>query len=268
VTSDDPSTPPYGEQGPYIPQPGAGAQPPPPSDGLPDPTQQFQPPQPPKKRRVLVLASVLGVVVAGAVAAAVVDAHGSLSSGRPGTPATSVRTVTDANGVTCLSSQIQADGYCPGDSSPALAATQFTDPAGGTCPASEESGGYCPGDSPSPTPPPPPPPTYNPVTDSQWQLIQENPSGYVGQTFTVYGTVTQHDANTGADEFRADAGPADDPNTNTIFDGSNDGSQVAPLQVGQNFAAEVSVEGSISYTTTLGGTDTAPELLVVSITQT
>ena len=147
-------------------------------------------------------------------------------------------------------------------------ANTVTDPTGGVCNADSETSGYCPGDSPSPTPPPPPPPTYNPVTDSQWQLIQENPDSYTGQTFIVTGTVTQHDANTGADEFRADAGPADNPNTNTIFDGSNDGSQVAVLQVGQNFTAEVSVEGSISYTTTLGGSTTAPELSVVSITQT
>jgi hypothetical protein len=266
MTPDDPSTPSYGAQPADFPQSGAAE--PPPADVPPDPTQQFRPPQQPRRRRrVLVLAGVLAVVVAGGVAAVVLAAHGSPSSGKPSTPATSVRTVTDANGVTCLSNQVQADGYCPGDSSPAPA-PQFTDPAGGTCPASEESGGYCPGDSPSPTPPPPPPPTYNPVTDSQWQLIQENPAGYIGQTFTVTGTVTQHDANTGADEFRADAGPADNPNTNTIFDGSNDGSQVAPLQVGQSFTAEVSVEGSITYTTTLGGSDTAPELLVVSITQT
>jgi hypothetical protein len=254
MTSDDPSTPSYGEQPAYFPQPGAGALPPPPGNVPPDPTQQFQPPQPPKKRRALritltVLGSVVGLFIALAVVGAIVSPKTTPAASHTSTPVTHVtKNVTTTP-----------------------PANTFTDPAGGVCNAGSEANGYCPGDSPSPTPPPPPPPpppTYNPVTDSQWQLIQENPAGYIGQTFTVTGTVTQHDANTGADEFRADAGPADNPNTNTIFDGSNDGSQVAPLQVGQTFTAEVSVEGSITYTTTLGGSDTAPELLVVSITQT
>jgi hypothetical protein len=164
------------------------------------------------------------------------------------------------------------NGSCPSVTNPAVSAPvvtaptpQITDPDGEVCDATDATAGYCPGDSPPPPPPPPPPPVYNPVTDSQWQLIQEDPGTYAGQTFTVTGTVTQHDANTGADEFRADAGPADNPDTNTIFDGSGDGSQVAPLQVGQAFTAQVSVEGSLSYTTTLGGTTTVPELLVVSI---
>ena len=251
MTSDDPGMPPYSEQPPYFPQPGAGAQPPPPANVPPEPTEQFQPPQPPKKRRALritliVVGSIVGLFIVLAVIGAIVGPKRVPAASHTTTPVTRV----------------------PANVTTTPSANTVTDPTGGACPSPEVTNGYCPGDSPSPTPPPPPPPTYNPVTDSQWQLLQENPDSYIGQTFTVTGTVTQHDANTGADEFRADAGPADNPNTNTIFDGSNDGSQVAPLQVGQNFTAAVSVEGSISYTTTLGGSTTAPELRVVSITQT
>ncbi len=254
MASDDPSAPSYGDQPPYMPRPGAGAQRPPWATVPTDPAQQFQapqPPRPPKKRRalrvtLLVVGSIVGLFIVLAVIVAVLGPKATPAASQSSMPVT----------------------HAPGNATTTPPLNTFTDPAGGVCFAGSETDGYCPGDSPSPTPPPPPPPTYNPVTDSQWQLIQENPDGYVGQTFTVTGTVTQHDANTGADEFRADAGPADNPNTNTIFDGSNDGSQVAPLQVGQSFTAEVSVEGSITYTTTLGGSDTAPELLVVSITQT
>ena len=251
MTSDDPGMPPYGKEPLYFAQPGAGGQPPPPANGPPELTEQFQPPQPPKKRRTLRITliaggSIIGLFIVLAVIGATVGPKTSPAASHTSMPVTNV----------------------PANVTTTPPANTVTDPTGGACDAGSETNGYCPGDSPSPTPPPPPPPTYDPVTDSQWQLIQENPDSYTGQTFTVTGTVTQHDANTGADEFRADAGPADNPNTNTVFDGSNDGPQVAPLQVGQTFTAEVSVEGSISYTTTLGGSTTAPELQVVSISQT
>ncbi len=256
MTTDDPRTPPFGEQPPYgVPpqQPPYGDQqppyfPPPPQQ----PPTQFMPPAgppPPRKRRglritLIAVGSVLGLIV-------VLGVIGAIFSPKGNKPAAS-RTPA----VTTQQPAVQAT------TSPV---PEFTDPGGNQCLPSDVTSGYCPGDSPSPSPPPPPPPTYPPVSSYTWQLVQENPDNYVGWTFTVTGTIIQHDANTGADEFRADAGPASNPNTNTVFDGSNDDSQVAPLQVGHYFTAKVSVEGSLTYTTTLGGSITVPELQIVSI---
>jgi hypothetical protein len=229
-----------GQQTPYFP--------PPPQQ----PPTQFMPPSgppPPRKRRglritLIAVGSVLGLIVVLGVIGAIVSPKGNKAAASH-TPA-----------VTTQQPAVQAT------SSPV---PEFTDPAGELCLPSDVSGGYCPGDSPSPSPPPPPPVTYPPVSSYTWQLVQENPDNYVGWTFTITGTVDQHDANTGTDVFRALAGPASDPYTNTIFDGSGDNSQVAPLQVGQTFTAKVSVEGSISYTLQSGGSTSAPELTVVSL---
>lgn len=201
-------------------------------------------PTPPRRRHTgrNITLIVLGVLVLIVVVSTALGSGSTPSSGTHRQSASAAPpTATDPNGLVCQVNQIDSKGYCPGD-----------DPT--------------PAPKPSPVPPPKPK-VYLPVTDSQWQIIQEDPDSYAGETFVVYGTVTQHDSNTGTDEFRADAGPADNPNTNTVFDAS-DGShpQVAALQVGQSFSAQVSVEGSLSYTTVSGGQTTVPELAVVSIT--
>jgi hypothetical protein len=237
--------PPYGgEQPPDFPPAPLGD-----GDG-PDPRQ---PPRNPNRTRNIVL-GIVGGVVALLVAGVVIG----VIAGR-GTPAASSSVPNspqiDPNGETCKT--LKADGYCPGDAAPSPSPSAAPSPTPSPTPSPKP-----------PPPPPPPPPTYNPVTDSQWQLISENPNAYIGQTFTVYGTIFQHDANTGADEFLADAGPSDNPNTVTVFTTTSDASQVAPLQENQSFTAEVSVEGSLSYTTESGGSNTAPELTVVSITVT
>lgn len=155
---------------------------------------------------------------------------------------------------------------------PAPAVKLVTDPNGYQCTQGDEINGYCPGDSPSPsatpTPPPPPPAVvYHYLGDYKWNLIQKDPNSYVGNTYVIYGSITQFDSDTGPTEFRADAGPQDNQNTNTIFDGTNDAAQLAPLVTGDNFSAQVTIEGALTYTTTLGGSITVPEVQVVTITQ-
>lgn len=236
---------------------------PPPVPWFNAPAEPPDPPPAPKRRRKVIILSIVGalVVIAGATAGVIA------ATSKPSAPSSIIQ---------CPDGTYNAPGNCaPASNAGAGAnqpASQVTDSYGETCSAYDAQG-YCPGDDPSPSPspapplPPPSPPaaTYPSVSNYTWQLVQENPDKYVGWTFTVTGTVTQHDANTGTDEFRADAGPSDNPNTNTIFDGSGADSQVAPLQVGQTFTAKVSVEGSLSYTDQLGGSITVPELSVVSL---
>ncbi|MGH3305823.1 MAG: hypothetical protein ACRDOK_30030 [Streptosporangiaceae bacterium] len=249
MTSDDRSTPSYGEQAPYLPPPRqqtGDSQPPPSGNVPPDPTQQLQSPQSPHKpknrpwlARHRAWSAVIGIAalaVIGSVAAAVAS---------PGKPSPPPRTSSCTG--TCLG----------GITEPATQTIRATTPAAPPSPP--------PSPSPSPTPPPV---VYQTLTDYQWDLIQKSPDSYVGQAYVIYGSIVQFDANTGPTIFRADAGPADNQATNTLFDGSSVPSALGPLVTGDSFQAEVTVEGSYSYTDTFGGSITVPELLIASIAQT
>lgn len=121
-----------------------------------------------------------------------------------------------------------------------------------------------------PVPPPPPPKDYVALDERTWQLIAKDPDAYAGQTFLVFGEVTQFDAATGDDTFRADIA-----HTNTcnygFFDGDNTlltagpGVSLANVVSDDVFAAQVTVVGSMSYDTQIGGSTTVPVLQVDSI---
>ncbi|WP_328415491.1 hypothetical protein OG470_23470 [Micromonospora sp. NBC_00389] len=126
--------------------------------------------------------------------------------------------------------------------------------------------------SPSPTktvpPPKPKPPSYKTLTERQWKLIAKDPDGYLGKTYVVYGRVTQFDAATGVDSFRANVAHRRmaeeyDYETNTIFNGSE--SDLDNLVEDDVFRANVTVLGSFSYDTQIGGETTVPLLQVDSI---
>ncbi|MEH0932753.1 hypothetical protein [Micromonospora sp. CPCC 205558] len=125
---------------------------------------------------------------------------------------------------------------------------------------------------PSPTkaapPPKPKPPSYKKLTERQWKLIAKNPDGYLGKTYVVYGRVTQFDAATGTDSFRADVAHRRmaekyDYETNTILNGSE--SDLDNLVEDDIFRANVTVLGSFSYDTQIGGETTVALLQVDSI---
>ncbi|MEU4477728.1 hypothetical protein AB0F68_06605 [Micromonospora sp. NPDC023966] len=125
---------------------------------------------------------------------------------------------------------------------------------------------------PSPTkttpPPRPKPPSYKTLSARQWKLIAKNPDAYLGKHYVVYGRVTQFDAATGTDTFRADVAHRRMPDeydyeTNTMLSGSE--SDLADLVEDDIFRANVSVLGSFSYDTQIGGETTVPLLLVDSI---
>ncbi|MEV0723828.1 hypothetical protein AB0I37_13720 [Micromonospora purpureochromogenes] len=126
--------------------------------------------------------------------------------------------------------------------------------------------------APSPTrtiaPPKPKPPSYKTLGARQWKLIAKNPDAYMGKTYVVYGRVTQFDAATGTDSFRADVAHrrmADEYQyeTNTILNGSE--SDLDNLVEDDIFRANVTVLGSFSYDTQIGGETTVPMLMVNSI---
>lgn len=114
-------------------------------------------------------------------------------------------------------------------------------------------------------PPKPKPKTYKALTAREWKLIAKNPDAYKGKTYVVYGVVTQFDSATGDDTFRADIGhknmaEAYDYETNTLLTGTAD--QLKNIVEDDEFRANVTVMGSFSYDTQLGGNTTVPLLQI------
>jgi hypothetical protein len=109
---------------------------------------------------------------------------------------------------------------------------------------------------------------YKSLTARQWKKIAKDPDSYYGDTFIVYGVVTQFDAATGTDTFRANIGAKNmsesyDYETNTMVTGPE--SALDDLVEDDEFRAKVAVTGSFSYETQMGGETTAPQLEVRSI---
>lgn len=114
-------------------------------------------------------------------------------------------------------------------------------------------------------PPKPKPVVYAKLTDRQWKLVAKNPDSYVGDTYIVYGQVTQFDAATGVDTFRANVGARNMPyefdyDTNTLMQG--DAAKLRNLVGDDEFQAKVTVLGSFTYDTQIGGSTTVPLLRV------
>lgn len=112
------------------------------------------------------------------------------------------------------------------------------------------------------------PTVYAKLTAREWKKLAKDPDAYAGKAYIVYGVVTQFDAATGADTFRADVDGvrhADqfDYDTNTIL--SNVKGDVSDLVEDDMFQASVIVVGSYSYETSLGGETTVPQLSVMKI---
>ncbi|MEU4393463.1 hypothetical protein [Kribbella sp. NPDC023855] len=120
----------------------------------------------------------------------------------------------------------------------------------------------------------PKPIVYKKLTARAWAKIAKDPDAHIGEAITVHGTVTQFDAATGTDTFRANMdgikhrpsyGFVDYP-TNTLL--TNVSGDVSDLIEDDLFTARVLVLGSFSYDTQIGGTTTVPHLSVISLTKT
>lgn len=113
--------------------------------------------------------------------------------------------------------------------------------------------------------------TYKKLTARQWAKIAKSPDDHIGEAYVVYGRVTQFDAATGEDAFRADVdgvkhkvsyGFVDYP-TNTVL--TNLSADVSDLVEDDLFQANVQILGSLSYDTQIGGETTVPNLSVISL---
>ena len=128
-----------------------------------------------------------------------------------------------------------------------------------------------PSDEPTETPAAPAKKTYKALSSRGFKLLAKDPDSYIGKTYLVYGEITQFDSATGTDAFRADTGPKKlrisygytDYSQNTILSGSEN--KLKKLVEGDCFTAKVTVLGSYSYDTQVGGNTTVPMFQVDSI---
>lgn len=183
--------------------------------------------------------AITGYVAAGIIAFAAVGAAGAAPSSEPSTVATS-------------------------SSAEATPADEPSD-----TPTDE------PTDEPTQTKQPKPEPTvFHTLTARKWKLIARNPDAHLGETYVVYGQVTQADSATGDDTIRADVGGVRDScsygfcdyPTNTILTGTP--KKMSKVVEDDTFRAKVTVLGSIDYDTTLGGSTTVPSLKVEHLVRT
>lgn len=122
--------------------------------------------------------------------------------------------------------------------------------------------------TPTPKPKPSPAPSYATLTARQWLKVAKDPDAHAGERYVVHGVVTQFDAATGRDAFRADIdGPRRsdryDYETNTIVNVAS--ADASDLVEGDEFTASVEVVGGYTYETAIGGQATAPELTAAKI---
>jgi hypothetical protein len=112
-------------------------------------------------------------------------------------------------------------------------------------------------------------PPHRAVDAREGQIIAKEPAAHEGERIIVYGRVTQFDAATGNDTFRASVDGVDHPgdayafDTNTMLSG--DASALRDIVNEDLFRAEVTVAGSMSYGTQIGGNTTVPMLTVDTI---
>jgi hypothetical protein len=117
-------------------------------------------------------------------------------------------------------------------------------------------------------PKPVPKATYKKITDRQWKVISKDPDSHFGETYVVYGYVTQFDSITGDEQFLANVSGARhtewyEYDTNTILGGTK--GVLSKVVEDDIFRAEVMVAGTTKYETAMGAETTVPTLLVANI---
>jgi hypothetical protein len=128
--------------------------------------------------------------------------------------------------------------------------------------------------TPAPAPKPAPKPVkkgYRPLSTRDFAKVAKDPDAFKGKGYTIYGEVTQFDSATGKDAFRANTGGTKvkieygfaDYSQNTMMQGSED--MLADVVQGDVFRANITVLGSYSYDTQIGGSTTVPLFQVDSI---
>lgn len=113
--------------------------------------------------------------------------------------------------------------------------------------------------------------SYVALSARDFEILAKNPDAHTGEYYIIYGEVTQFDAATGADVFRANIGATKsgirygmtDYSENSMLTG--DSAMLANVVEGDCFEARVQCGGSYSYETQIGGNTTVPLFRVTSI---
>lgn len=119
------------------------------------------------------------------------------------------------------------------------------------------------------------PANYKPLTPRDFALLVKDPDARAGDMVILYGKVTQFDAATGTSEFRADTGAlppegAYPSYSQNSFISAPNSDLVANVVKDDVLRMYVTVTGSYSYDTQIGGTTTVPKFtayLVDNLTQ-
>jgi hypothetical protein len=125
--------------------------------------------------------------------------------------------------------------------------------------------------TPKPTPEPTPAPmTYATLTSRSWARVVKAPDDYVGKGYIVWGCISQFDAATGSDSFRAQASYKKQEfwytdGDNALFTGTTD--QLADFVQNDVVYMKVTSLGSFSYDTQIGGSTTVPLFEVDTISR-
>jgi len=120
--------------------------------------------------------------------------------------------------------------------------------------------------TPQPTPTPQPV-GYRELTNRQWAQLVKAPDDHAGDRVVVWGCITQFDAATGPDQFRANA---TNKRLRYWYQGDNSyfagtGSQLAEFVADDVVRMNVTVLGAYTYETTQGGYITVPSFEVDAI---
>lgn len=114
------------------------------------------------------------------------------------------------------------------------------------------------------------PTKYQAISARDFKLLVKDPDSFAGKAYRIYGVVTQFDAATGSNGFRADTGAtklkADDWyefDQNSVLTG--DESVLAEVVQDDLFQANVIVAGSYTYDTQIGGSTTVPAFEIQEI---
>jgi hypothetical protein len=113
-------------------------------------------------------------------------------------------------------------------------------------------------------------PVFVDIDSRTWDLIARDPDAHEGEMYRVYGYVTQADSATGVDTIRANVeGQVYDDwydyDVNTIITDQLGTNDLVSVVQGDLFVAEVTVIGSFTYDTQIGGSTTVPLLSLYSI---
>jgi hypothetical protein len=141
-----------------------------------------------------------------------------------------------------------------------------TAPEATTAPASS-SGVDAPAESQAVAPAVPKPTSFKTLSKRNWQKLVKAPDNYLGAGYKVWACITQFDAATGTDTFRADASYQQLKSwingDNALFTGYE--ADLADFVQGDIVSMNVVSLGSTSYDTQIGGNTTVPLFFIYKI---